>query len=215
MSKINLVIFDLDDTLIRSSIKYTAIKQQLYNLFPSSYSRSNFTGIPILHLLKELEKQNKDAYQVGLELVENSEKLSVESATVMKGAKNIPEILQKKGIKGFIYTNNSQETINLYLDKSEFQFLKKFPILTRNSTENPKPDPEGILKIIKSTRIPKKNTIYIGDSYIDAEAASRAGIRFFLYNSRDIDLSMLPETPAAIINQWLELENLLLETEVK
>jgi phosphoglycolate phosphatase-like HAD superfamily hydrolase len=213
LSKISLAIFDLDDTLVRSSINYTAIKQRLYNLFPSTYPQSNFRGVPILHLLKDLKNLNRDAYQKGLQLVEESEKQAVKSAIVMEGAEVIPEILLKYEIKGYIYTNNSQDTVNLYLNKSEFEFLNEFTILTRDNTNNPKPDPEGILKIIEKNYIPKDNSIYIGDSHIDAGAALRAGIRFFLFDSRNLDLSLLPVKPSAIMRQWSEFEMLLKRTE--
>jgi phosphoglycolate phosphatase-like HAD superfamily hydrolase len=133
----------------------------------------------------------------------------VEKATPMEGAEKIPELLQKKDIRGFIYTNNSQETINRYLEKVEFKFLLKFSILTRDNINNPKPDPEGIFKILKICGIKKENSIYIGDSYIDAGASSKAGIRFILFNSRDLDLKLFPRKPIVIINHWSKFKQIL------
>jgi phosphoglycolate phosphatase-like HAD superfamily hydrolase len=70
----------------------------------------------------------------------------------------------------------------------------------------PKPDPEGIMKIIQSRNIPKTNTIYIGDSFIDSEAASNANIRFVLFNSRKIAFRYLKTIPFLILDDWSEFE---------
>lgn len=213
MNRINLAIFDLDETLIQSSIDYAAIKQQLYKLFPSIQSHSTFWNSSILQLLKELKQQNKESYSAGLSLVENAERQSVNNAKVMNGAEKIPDILRKYDILGYIYTNNTQDTVNLHLKRSEFSFLNQFSIITRDEIKNPKPEPEGILKILERENIPKVNSIYIGDSYIDATAASKAKIRFFLFNSRNLDFSLLPEEPSAVINQWSDFETLIKKSE--
>ena len=213
MNRINLAIFDLDETLIKSSIDYTKIKQQLYDLFPTGQTHSSFWNLSILQLLKELEKKDKEAYFDGLALVEDTENQSVKNACIMNGAEKVPEILQKHEILGYIYTNNSQDTVYLHLKRPEFSFLKKFTIITRDDLINPKPEPDGILRIMEKENIPKENSIFIGDSYLDANAASKAGIRFFLFNSRNLDLSLLPEKPFAIIDQWSEFETLIERSE--
>lgn len=41
-----------------------------------------------------------------------------------------------------------------------------------------KPDPEGLLKAMKAVQCSAADSVYIGDSVVDAEAAERAGVRF-------------------------------------
>ena len=41
-----------------------------------------------------------------------------------------------------------------------------------------KPDPEGLLLMIERLGVSKKETLYVGDSYIDAETAQKAGVDF-------------------------------------
>ena len=63
--------------------------------------------------------------------------------------------------------------------------------------------------ILNKWSIPKINTIYIGDSFIDSEAANNANIRFMLFNSRNIDPKDLKTAPFLILNDWSEFEIVL------
>ena len=204
-----LIIFDLDDTLIRSSIDYSKIRLKLIKLFPEEAKPSSIHTFPILKLLKKLKAINDELHKEGRIIVETNERAAVKGAVVMKGAENLPELLHKFNLTGVIYTNNSRDTVNLYQAKSEFTFLNKFNIITRNDVNNPKPDPEGLLKIIDDFKLSNSNTIYIGDSYIDSEAASKANIEFILFNSRKLDLNSLNAVPLFVLDSWSDFEPLL------
>ncbi|MHA1512786.1 MAG: hypothetical protein ACTSRJ_01825 [Candidatus Hodarchaeales archaeon] len=67
------------------------------------------------------------------------------------------------------------------------------------------------MKIINKWNIPKLNTIYIGDSFIDSEAAMRANIRFLLFNSRKIEQKALKTPPFLVLNDWSEFESFILK----
>jgi phosphoglycolate phosphatase len=41
-----------------------------------------------------------------------------------------------------------------------------------------KPDPEGVFKAVSQTRYQSDDTVYVGDSLVDAETAQRAGLPF-------------------------------------
>jgi phosphoglycolate phosphatase len=207
-NQIKLIIFDLDDTLIRSRINYPALRAQILDFF-SDY-QSSLEEIPILGLVKRLQRMNSEYYIPAKTLVEETEHNAALNARIIEGADSIPDILSRYNIHGAIYTNNSSQTVNLYLNNPRFSFLNEFFILTRNDITNPKPDPEGIFNIIsRFNNMQKENTIYIGDSYIDAGAAYEAGIRWILYNSRNLNLENFISEPSAIINHWSELESLL------
>ena len=49
-------------------------------------------------------------------------------------------------------------------------------IIGGDSVKKPKPDPEGILKACRSTKIDPKNTAYISDTYSDLIMAERANL---------------------------------------
>ncbi len=51
----------------------------------------------------------------------------------------------------------------------------------------PKPDPEGVFKILRLFDLRPENAVYIGDSMVDQEVAMRAGVPFLAYKNRKLD----------------------------
>ena len=51
-------------------------------------------------------------------------------------------------------------------------------IIGWEDVSKPKPDPEGLLRIIKKLKIRPSSSIYVGDHVLDAETAKRAGVPF-------------------------------------
>ena len=209
VNSIKLAIFDLDDTLVHSSINYAKIRFKIAELFPRNIQLPNLDQTPILQILNQLKEINDNLFQQASQIVERSERNAVEKATIMEGVTILPELLEQNKIRGAIYTNNTKNNVKLYLQKPGFDFLNYFEIITRNDISKPKPDPEGLMKIINKWNIPKLNTIYIGDSFIDSEAARRANIRFFLFNSRKLDPKTLKTSPFLVLKDWSEFESLL------
>ncbi|MFX0212378.1 MAG: HAD family hydrolase, partial [Candidatus Hodarchaeota archaeon] len=210
---IKLLIFDLDDTLIRSNINYSEIRHQIAELFPTPLSTEIIMKTPILGLLKKLRRSFPDKFTEGYRRIDEAERKATKTATIIQGAEKIPLITRKHNLFSVIYTNNSKSTIELYLANPRFNFLKEFQILTREDFNNPKPDPEGLIAIIDSfhdKEITKENTAYIGDSYIDAIAAYRANIKFIWFHSRDIDRKLFPNPPYVTLTDWVNFESILL-----
>ncbi|MHA1444492.1 MAG: HAD family hydrolase [Candidatus Hodarchaeales archaeon] len=211
VNSIKLAIFDLDDTLVHSSIDYAKIRFKIAELFPRNVQLPNLHQTPILQILNQLKEIDDNLFQQASLIVEKSERNAVEKASVMKGVTLLPELLEQYEIRGAIYTNNTKDNVKLYLLKPGFEFLNHFEIITRNDISKPKPDPEGLMKIINKWNIPKLNTIYIGDSFIDSEAAMRANIRFLLFNSRKIEQKALKTPPFLVLNDWSEFESFILK----
>jgi phosphoglycolate phosphatase len=51
---------------------------------------------------------------------------------------------------------------------------------------NPKPDPEGVFKILETLEVEKDRAIYIGDSVVDEMVAYRAKIPLIAYKNKDL-----------------------------
>ena len=52
--------------------------------------------------------------------------------------------------------------------------------------DNPKPDPEGVFKILETLGVEKDRAIYIGDSVVDEMVAYRAEIPLIAYKNRNL-----------------------------
>lgn len=204
----------MDDTLIRSHINYHQIRQEIAELFDSPIPENTITKTPILKLLEKLKEVHPNKYSEGYRRVYETEREATKRADIIEGAQAIPRLLKKYKIHSAIYTNNSLNTVRQYLAKPKFDFLHEFQILTREDFKNPKPDPEGLLKIIEihqSTEINRKNTAYVGDSYIDAIAAHRAKVKFIWFNSREVNPDLFPTQPYAILSNWADFESIILQ----
>lgn len=51
-------------------------------------------------------------------------------------------------------------------------------MLGGDDVEKPKPDPEGLLKLLELFGVRKNELLYIGDSHVDEKAAAAAGVDF-------------------------------------
>ena len=50
----------------------------------------------------------------------------------------------------------------------------------------PKPDPEGLFKILEATSSRPQEAVYIGDAPTDSQAAQAAGVRFIAYKTQNL-----------------------------
>lgn len=207
MNPIKFIIFDLDDTIIHSNLNYSAIRNQVAELLDPSILSQEVEKTPILSLLGLLKEHQPQLYPEGVKRLLILEEEAIKGAKMMDGAKLIPELLRKFSLKSAIYTNSSRITINSYYEK--FPFLCDMFILTRDDITHPKPHPEGLIKLMNEFQVSNLNTVYIGDSWIDSIAASKAKIRFILFNSRKLSLNSFLVHPYKIITSWLDFESLL------
>ena len=85
------------------------------------------------------------------------------------------------------------------------------PIITRNDVPAMKPDPSGLNYIIKEFQLQeyKEGVIYVGDSFIDADAANQANVRFILINYRNLDISAFDSKPWKVLSNLSELIDFL------
>jgi phosphoglycolate phosphatase len=184
MSKKQLIIFDLDGTLIQSDINYMGIRDELRVILKDLVSESEFIEIQntiytILELVELIEKNDpsSEQFKKAWSLVEEFEMKGYEKAFITDNAEETLEKLRELNLDIVIYTNNSRKLTDYALKKFELDGLVNF-ILTRDEVENCKPNAEGLFYIMKKYNQNKNNTLFVGDSWVDAETAKNAGIEF-------------------------------------
>lgn len=56
------------------------------------------------------------------------------------------------------------------------------PVITISNAQ-PKPDPQGLLSIVEQWEMSKDSVVFIGDSFVDQQAAARAGVMFWSFKN--------------------------------
>jgi len=65
---------------------------------------------------------------------------------------------------------------------SEFDLRGDFDmVVTAWDVQNPKPDPEGLIKVLDHFRLSPEEAVYVGDTHVDEAAAAAAGVTFVAY----------------------------------
>jgi len=96
---------------------------------------------------------------------------------LMQGAAEMLKKLKKDGKKvGIVTMKLAEFAQSLCEDLKIAKYIDV--IIGGEDVEHGKPHPEGLLKAMKQLGVKKEETVFVGDSLYDAEAAKEAGIDF-------------------------------------
>lgn len=108
---------------------------------------------------------------------EKADEVMLDNTVLYEGVADALAGLKQRGFKTAIVTTKYHYRID--------QILKKFGaeelvdgIIGAEDVEIEKPDPEGLLRIIRDFGAKKEDVIYVGDSLVDAKTAENAGVAF-------------------------------------
>ena len=182
-----LIVFDLDGTLIQSKIDYMGIRDKVRDLLRNLVTEEEFqiikdTPTTILNLVKLVKEKDASGklHIKSWEIVEEAEQMGYEEAEIESDVHSTLSTLLAKNYKIAIFTNNSRKLTTYGMLKFD---LNKYTdcIITRDDVARAKPNPEGLMKIINHYNISREQTIFIGDSWLDAETAQVADIDFIYF----------------------------------
>lgn len=204
------IIFDMDNTLLKSTIDFPKMKKTVFDLLVG------------FHLCEQaLDWQSKTASQL-IEMGRQSGKMTAQMEQQiwdevgaiekegMHGAvleENVEEVLSQlaRHYHLVILTNNAyvaaqealQETgIDGYFDE----------IFAREQMSVLKPSPSGIFAILgKYPHLRADAWTMVGDSWIDGKAAQEANVDFIAYNGKPMEMERHQVQPVAWIQNCREL----------
>jgi len=230
MAEAKLIIFDVDGVIydIVSSVRETvrdgiskyslqadlqsAMGQVAHSLeimqsvpFPELILNSNeLLDIPMLEGMTVLKKLKIGAHMYSTFRTHKA------SATIFPGVDTLIKSLHEKGIKLAILSNNNRQYVEEAL--SESGILDYFDwIIGFNDVKNPKPDPEGLYKILDKSGIDAADAIFIGDMTSDVLAGDNAGVRTIALASGLVSKSKLEKfEPFKVCDSIQELSATLL-----
>lgn len=156
-------IFDLDGTLTRAVHDFPAIKRSL--------------GLPedrgILEVMAEMGPRERGEVAKALEDIEYA---YAEKAKPALGVFELLSDLKERGAVLGILTRNSRPIALATLKAAGLSgyFDHKF-VLGRDEAE-PKPSPEGVLRLLRDWQADPETAVMVGDSFYDIGAGRAAGV---------------------------------------
>ncbi len=197
MRSIRAIIFDLDDTLVESTVNYAKFKtlvieriashgepKSLYDphgtvvkIIAKYEERMRRAGVPEATIRNRLAELNA--------IMDNVELERVSETKPVRGAVELLNLLRKNGIRIGILTRGCEEYTRLALARTGMLDLVD-GIECRNAHTKPKPDPEAYQKLALRLGVKKEETLFVGDHLIDAQCAANAGVPFVAVETGDV-----------------------------
>lgn len=177
------ILLDLDYTLIDASDGiYLCIKYALEKMgYPvPDYEKSVSTiGLAMDEKFKALTSE------IAPEKIKVFEQLFLEQApnVLIKNTKLLKDTLpfltqaKEEGYRLGLVTSKYRRSLNEVINKFKLDQYLDFHI-AGDEVMNPKPHPMSLTKAVTTLSLTEPEALYIGDSVVDAEAASRANLDF-------------------------------------
>ncbi len=185
MNKFKLAIFDLDGTIVDSDKTVVRILNTIrkdLELPPIELKDISFLlslgGEEMINKIVESKKDVKKYLKVFRDRYLYD---SLSNEKLFDGVINYLNYLKDNNVVMAIFTNKPKVLTNKTLKRHQIENFFKY-VVTSDDVILKKPNPEGIYKIIKMSKFSKKNTIMIGDSILDLEAANLVPIPFLYHD---------------------------------
>lgn len=176
--RITTLLFDFDGTLLNTNeLIIHTFSLVLDNHFPDQYNRDD-----ILQFIGPSLNQTFDviAPSRAEELVREYRELNIalhdELVSEYDGVVETLHILKDRGLKMAIVSTKKRATILHGLRLMGVSELFD-AIISLDEVENPKPDPEPILKALKELSSSAEESLMIGDNSHDIDGGKNAGVR--------------------------------------
>ncbi|MBO1254780.1 HAD family hydrolase [Alteromonas sp. 5E99-2] len=166
LNTIKGVIFDLDGTLVSSSLNFTQIRRDI--------------GCPqhvdILSFIESLPEEEKVEAE---DIVIQHELNDAGNAELLKNGKRMLDQVHAAQLPMAIVTRNCRRATYIKMANNHIDV----PLVITREDAPAKPDPSALLDIAAQWGIPVENILYVGDYIYDQQAAERAGMKWVLVNS--------------------------------
>lgn len=122
-------------------------------------------------------KNEEEAQEFARLFKKKADEVMVVNTSLYAGVQEVLEKLKSKGLKTGIVTTKYHFRIEQILNKFQANHLIDF-IVGADDVKIEKPNPEGLLWVVKQLELKKEEVLYVGDSLIDARTAGNADISF-------------------------------------
>lgn len=173
------IIFDVDGTLIETARSNSiGLRITMKDLFDEDYSEEqvrSYMGIPGDMALKKVgvpESKINDTWDYWGNKVKEYENYNY----VFDGVLEMLEELSKKYNLAIVTSKTYEQLNEDFVKRGLLEYFKVW--VCKEDTDIHKPNPEPLLKALEKAKCTCKEAIYLGDAYVDYEAARGARMDF-------------------------------------
>lgn len=192
---IKTVIFDMDGTLINSDALVEKIYRELTKKYPpkiafDSLDLNRVMALSYIEVIKILYGEVNPIYLEYIMEVHAKEKQG--QLSLFPGIIPMLEVLKKQGMYLAVVTSELRE---IALDEMQILGILHYfdEVVAFDDVTDPKPHPEGILRILAHSQVKPYEAIMVGDQLSDAFAAERAHVMSLLMGWEEQKISTMAE----------------------
>ncbi|HZG87766.1 HAD family phosphatase [Paenibacillus sp.] len=204
------IIFDLDNTLLRSNIDFARMKTETHaylaarGVLPSGMNLEAHTTATVIEAAMNTNRMTEQWIREMWDIPRRLELLGMENAELEPG---VPEALARlRGNRRLVVvTNNSVEAaVRALRDNGIYEAFDC--VVGREMMRTLKPAPDGFLYVLERFRdIAAGKWISVGDSWADGKASAAAGIPFVAYRADEPSMRRMGVAPIGHIADIREL----------
>lgn len=157
---IEAVFFDLDGTLVTTSLDFAAIREELGYAEPVDF-------------IQEMQRLPAQESARIATIIARHEKADAELTQVMPGAVELVHYCKAQGWPVVVVTRNSREIADIKLSRAKLDVDRLY---ARDDAMPAKPDPTVFHQLFKDYQLQAANVMYLGDYIYDIQTARNAGM---------------------------------------
>ncbi len=184
MKNIKVVAFDCDGVMFDTEKSNMAYYNRILNHFgkpPLTPRQFAYTHMHTVHASLDFLFKDKEMRKQADEVRKNLNYLSlIKDMEIEPGLKPLIKKL-KPAYKTAVATNRSDTMDRVLVEHNLVDYFDI--VVSASDVERPKPFPDPLLKILEFFNVTPDETIYVGDSELDEQAARAAGIRLIAYDN--------------------------------
>lgn len=203
------IIFDMDNTLLRSNIDFERMKSDIYefliqnHILSTEFAIHEHTTSTLIEYVRAIGIPT-DIYESMMDRTSQHELIGMRGAGLEPGAKQLLESIYEKYVL-VVITNNSLNAALEALENTEIAGFFEL-IIGREQMSALKPSPSGFHYVMNQlSTIKPSEWISIGDSWIDGKAAHDAGIPFISYQANTEKMLQRGVQPAQQMDDLIQL----------
>lgn len=192
LKSIQAVVFDLDNTLVSSSLNFPLIRKEL-----GCEAKGD--------LLKFIEDMPQPEQSAATERVINHELDDAHSSYPLDGCHDLLSTIKQLNLNTAIVTRNCQQAAQIKVKNNKIDI----PIVLTREEHPAKPAPDALLYLADLWQIKPEQMLYVGDYLYDVQTAQNANAKSCLVSlSKDTEYAAMA---SMVVDDLVELNQHFIE----